>query len=280
MGDNSPTVFTFRGGEDLMFINTEFEFDNENSVDYGLKLVKLEMGSVEQIFGYNRDVVFEQIPNRRTPIYYHHNFQPIAFNITLTRIENNKAITMDSTYRRQIIKWLFKKDFRDFRSLDNPSIVYKVMFTGENKFNNFGLDNGYITLQAFSMYSHAFSPLTVQTFDFSDITSPTIFRISNPSNIEDYYYPEIEFELQGASTGIQIKNISDSGSIFKFSELQTGEKIYVDNENKIIISDVPFVYRLGNLENQQFFRLIYGVNQLEITGKCILQIRSQFPIAI
>ena len=263
-----------------MFVSTEFTFDGQKGSDYGLKLVKLENSMFEQVFGYNRDVIFERIPGRRNSIFYNQNYEPLAFKIILSRIHDNPENTkFDDGYRRRLVKWLFKNDFRDFVSIDNPSIVYKIMFVQENKRFNNGVEQGWIELNAFSMYSHAFSPITITNYDFSDLSSPETFEYENHSNVEDYYYPEIQFELKGVAVSFELKNLSDAGRVFKFTGLQTGESIYVDNENKLIETSVPGVYRLDKF-NGNYLRFIYGVNQMQISTPCLLQIRSQFPIAL
>jgi hypothetical protein len=104
-------------------------------------------------------------------------------------------------------------------------------------------------------------------------------EIENIGNIKPYHYPEVEFLLQGDSTGITIQNLSDSGRIFEFTNLTMGENIYVDNDKQRIITSLSDTYRLDNF-NKNWLRLVQGVNQLKITGKCTLQIRCQFPMAL
>ena len=91
-------------------------------------------------------------------------------------------------------------------------------------------------------------------------------------------YPEVEFELIDTATGITLKNLTDGGREFVFSTLNTTETVYVNNQRKQIISDTN-LYRYSKF-NKNWFRLVYGINQIRVTGKCILKVRSQFPIII
>ncbi len=259
----------------MPFINTAFTFDGIDSEDmYGLKLIKLNTDFFEQNFGVPRMTIKEKIKGRKKPYFYGLEEDVLSFTVILA-----KETSWTYKERQEIIKWLFQNTYKEFISLDTPNIIFKCIAVGNPKFYNNSLNQGYAEIQFECDAPHAWSPISIQKFDLSGNTTSTIIELSNKSNIEKYYYPEIEFQLQDDSTSVKLENLSDGGRVFEFTNLQTNETVYVNNATKHIISDTG-LYRLSNLTNKQFLRLIYGVNQIKVTGKCTLQFRSQYPIAV
>ncbi|MDD4387579.1 MAG: hypothetical protein PHD15_07525, partial [Clostridia bacterium] len=94
------------------------------------------------------------------------------------------------------------------------------------------------------------------------------------------YYPEIEFELKDTNTDFKLQNITVGGEILEFQGLQQNEIVYVNNENKQILSNISGSYPITKCVSKQWLRLVYGINNIQITGKCILRTRMQFPLYI
>jgi phage-related protein len=146
-------------------------------------------------------------------------------------------------------------------------------------FNTTGLNDGVIEIEFRCRDAFGWTAPTEYVFDLSDNvgSTPTTIQVENMSNVGlDYYYPIIEFTLQSTETGASIKNMSDGGRICSFSALSTGETIYIDNQKKIITSSTNN-YRFDKW-NKVWFRLVKGVNNIQVTGKCNITFTAQYPI--
>jgi len=253
-----------------------FIFDGINSQDMGLNLVRMDSGFIETPYMGSKSMIKTKIPNKDIPYFYGVDKEVISFTLQFSLDdESDDEWTPEKTY--EISKWLLHDTYKSFQSHDDLGKYYYVIcINGENiyKVNN----KGYIELTFESNAPYAFSPIYLNEYDLELNTTTDIIQIENKSNInDDYYYPTIEIELKGTSTNFSLKNLSDGGREFAFSDLQTNETISVDNQNKYIISDVPSVYRFSKF-NGNWFRLLYGINQIEITGECFITVRTQFPI--
>ena len=259
-----------------MFNSKYFIYNGINSIDMGVDLVRIETGMIESRFGESRNIIEDYVQNKNKRYNFGLSKEPLTFSVTISLKE--KEWTTEK--KMSLIKWLFQEEYKDFVSTDDLSVVYKCLVVSDSiRFDN-SMKLGFATLVFRCDSSHAYTPLATTVKDFADLTSPEIFEISNHSNVLEYYYPEIEFELIDFETDFKIKNLSNNGEIFEFTDLVPQEKVYIDNDNKIIVSSIPDTYRLGNLTDKKFFRLVYGVNQIEVYHPCILSIRSQFPIGV
>jgi len=259
-----------------MFISTNFTYDNSTSDEMGVWLVRVETGLVEQNFGIPRTTITEKIKGRKRPYLYGFTEEVIKFSITLAKSNTNHTWTLAE--KRSICTWLFKNSYKDFVSDDDIEIVYKCVAVGSPKFYTSTNEDGYCVVDFECDAPHPWSASNVQTFDLSSISSATTIQIQNLSNIDDYYYPELEFQLKSTATAFKLVNNNDGGRIFEFTGLNALETVYINNETKQIISDSGN-YRYSALTDKRFFRLPYGTSNCVISYPCIITVRSQFPIA-
>ncbi len=69
-----------------MFLNTNFIFAGESSEQvYGLKLVRMSGGMVEQTFSGGQKILEGDAPNWSKPTFYGTSRDPLSFEITLTK---------------------------------------------------------------------------------------------------------------------------------------------------------------------------------------------------
>jgi phage-related protein len=271
-----PLFFVFQERREfVLFLEMDAVFDDIYFSDMGLTVISDKSGAREVNFGFKQNIIEEKVRDRN--YFYRVDEEALSFSITVL-LDEDKEWSYEK--RREIINWLFKKEYKIFRSLDFPNIAYYCIATGDAKITLASMLKGYFTINFRCDASHGWSyPVNTQFYDLSNNDTYTILEIENIGNIKPYHYPEVEFLLQGDSTGITIQNLSDSGRIFEFTNLTMGENIYVDNDKQRIITSLSDTYRLDNF-NKNWLRLVQGANQLKITGKCTLQIRCQFPIAL
>ena len=258
-----------------MFIETDAVFDGTYFSDMDLTLISTGSGAREVNFGTKQSIVEEKVRSKN--YLYRVDEEPLTFSIAVL-LDEDKEWSYEK--RREVINWLFKKEYKEFRSLDFPNIVYYVIAAGDAKLTLASSQRGYFTIEFRCDAPHGWTyPVSVIDYDLSTNTTSTIIEIENLSNIREVYYPELEFVLQGTSTSLSIVNLSDGLRTFSFSGLNTSEEIYVDNDKQRIITSVANTYRLDKF-NKNWLRLVQGANRLQITGKCTLQIRCQFPMAL
>jgi len=259
----------------IIFIDTSFTYNGISSIDMGVMLVKIDTGMVEQNFGMPRSIITSKIKDVLQPLFYGFEEEPIRFKIIIA-----KQGEWTTTDRMNICKWLFQNNYRDFISNDDITIIYKCVAIGQPKFYNNANNQGYAEIEFECDAPHAWSPVFVRQFDLSSNTTSITIEVENKSNMDDiYHYPEIEFTLVDDATSFKLVNLQDGGRIFEFTGLEEQETVYINNKTKYIKSDTG-LYRLSNLTDKQFFRMVYGINNVEVFGKCLLTIRSQFPIVV
>ena len=257
-----------------MFIETDAIFDGTYFSDMNLTLISTGTGAREVNFGTKQNIVEEKVRSKN--YFYRVDEEPLTFSITVL-LDEDKEWSYER--RREVINWLFKQEYKEFRSLDFPNIVYYVIATGDAKLTLASSQRGYFTIEFRCDAPYGWTyPVSNMYYDLSDNTTSTIIEIENISNIKTVY-PEVEFELKSTSSSMSIVNLDDGMRKFEFSGLINNEQIYVDNGKQRIITSVANTYRLNKF-NKNWLRLIQGANRLQVTGKCILQIRCQFPMAL
>lgn len=111
-------------------------------------------------------------------------------------------------------------------------------------------------------------------FKSIDIKLYGAYKIVNTGDIE--VFPELWISKINSSGDIHINN-KTSGKTLSFSSINNTETIYVDCENKDIMTDLPLTYRYNN-HNKVFLRLEVGENIITGTGNYLLTMRNEYKI--
>lgn len=232
-----------------------------------------------QIMG-NKSIVENKLHYSDIPTFIRTEKQPMEFTLMVsfldTELNKNKLIELNKIFSKDI--------YVPFESSDYPNVVFYVIATSIElvTFSNF---KGWYQINLRCNAPHAWLKEELLSFDLSEITEPTIIEIENKTNVmhpkwSNYIYePELWIYMQGNETEIKLENLSDNGRIFEFIDLNIGEELYIHNRKKQIESNVA-INRLANLFNKNWFRLVDGVNEIKVYNKCMLQIRTQFPIYV
>lgn len=256
--------------------NTDFIFDGIKSSDMGLYVVSIDGGLHRDTIYGGQSIIEGKVGKKPNPYFLRTEKQPIEFEVVFSLLEGKWT----PEKRFEIAKWLIHDDYKSFQTVDDLGKFYYTMVINPWELEYAGDDKGYVRVTFRTDAYHAWSPVYFQTFDLRNNLTTTNIILENKSNVCKYYYPKVEFTLDGDSTGITLKNLNDGGREFKFENLNLGETISVNNGSsgvKAIVSDLAGVYRLDNF-NKKWLRLVYGQNNIQVTGKCILKIKSQFPI--
>lgn len=256
----------------INLISEYFIFDNIKSTDMGVSIVRVDSGLINTPFISSKDILEESVSRNPVPYFFRTKFKPLEFTVHMAITDEN-GWTPERRY--ELASWLCRPNYCELISDDFIGRRYFVIVTNQADLMTNGID-GYIQVQFRCQHPYALSPIYIETFDLSDNTTTTQIILDNRSNIGLDYYPELEVELVSPSTGFSLKNLSNNGEIFSFSNLTTGEIINISNEKKQIISSTGN-YRYSKW-NKKWFKLVQGKNTIEVTGKIYLQTRMTFPI--
>jgi len=255
-------------------INTSFKFDDRESSEFGVSIVRVSSGLINTPYTSSKKIL-ESHPNKViTPYFLGVVHQPLSFSVTFSCDEQG---VMYTTKLGELANWLFQDEYKPFISEDYPDKIYYCMAINKIDFMTNGVGDGYFTVNFRCRDAFGWTHPKINTFDLSDNTGTESIEIENLSNVgASNHYPIIEFVLQDTETDFSIKNNSDNGRTMTFTGLDVTESLYVDNQRKQIISNTGN-YRYGEW-NKIWFRLVKGVNYIDITGKCIVTFRTQYPI--
>jgi phage-related protein len=270
----------------MSFASTYFLYDNEQNIDYGVYLVHLETGFYPSPASGSKNIISEKNPFRDTPYFYRTELDLMKFSITLAPLDG----TWIETTKFNLFKWLGNRTYKAFQSSDDLSKMCYCICTNPKEIYSVGINGQfYLTLEFVASSPYWFSMPEISTYDLSDIGStPTTITMENRSNVpnvygEYCYYPEVWVDLKSTCTGFSFTNLSNGGLQHGFSGLTALESLYINNDKKQIISSISeTTYRLNKmLYSYQWFKLIYGVNQIQVTlnsGGIVIQTRMQYPL--
>ena len=250
-------------------IGTDFYYDGEYSVNHGIYIVKMDSGLIQSPFLSEREALLDYIPGRHIPYFYDVQYQPLKFSITFSTMDNRWTLEK----RREIARWFDKRQFKEFYSEDNVDLRYYLLYQGGIDLHTTGNLQGYIECEFLNISPYGYSPVYQKSYDLSTITIPTIIEFDNQG--DDILYPELQI-IKFGDGNLTIKNLTNGGKIFQFNNLVNNEIIYIDNQNRDIISNL-YDTRLDDFNNN-YLDLVRGINRLEVVGACKLDFRYQFII--
>jgi len=255
-----------------------FRFNEIESQSMNLHIVKMSQDTfIETPYWGGRDIQERIVRNKLRPFHYGISKEPIEFSLELALLdENNQPKEWTSQIRYDISKWLLHDDYKPFQTYDDLTKIYYGIFIDKS---NLSLINnqGYMELTFRTNSPYAWSGIEILNFDLSNNTTSQVISLENKSNIVQKYKPKIEIELVNGETSINLINTSNGNKEFQFVDLIADEIVSIDNENELILSDK---FGSNPLEkfNEEWLELIQGVNEIEVIGKCKIQVKSQFPI--
>lgn len=250
-------------------------------------LVNVRVGSggfVEVPYWGNTSVSEKKINNRLTPYFYSASREPIEFKVQFALVdEHNNPVEWTSEERNRIARWLVHDEYKEFQTADDLGKRYFVICTNAVNLNLINT-RGYIELNFKTNSPYAWSPVYIDKFDLSNNGSTTIIELENKSNVVKEFNPLIEIELVNGETNVELKNLSNGGKTMKFEGLRPNEIVSIDTQNKIIKSNIqnsnPFSkFNTGAYNKRYWLDLVYGINQVSVSGKCIIHTKMRFPIA-
>jgi phage-related protein len=274
---------------------TDFYFNGQYSKDLNLFNMTDEEGMLTEPLLSDLSINQELIKNNAKGYFLSKDRSPFSFQLNLGSHEKwtRERINMVSN-------WLDVDYFTEFYFIDEPTRRFFVMPNGTTQMIHDAMDNGYIKVEMQSNSPYSFSQLySTGEVDFSigGGTRNIINLANETTEVVSYVpvrnlagYPEniIEFTNMGDFSvlpiirltkvedgDITIFNETDEGKVFQLFGLYDQEEIYIDNENREILTDLKGIYRYKD-HNGYWLKLIKGYNSLKIIGRLKVEFIFRF----
>ena len=144
---------------------------------------------------------------------------------------------------------------------------YFILPTGFDEFSRHSLIYGYV------FHFEANAPYGFMPEEEYPIVDGSV-TITNPSLVDDYYYPTIELKCKDRET-VTIQNVTTNESAM-FLNVLPGQELVIDNQNGDI-TDNLFQFDYGTDTNLLWIYLAPGENELSITGNVEGSVKCRFP---
>lgn len=244
-----------------MFLKSKgFRFDGRHTDEFQLRLVQVGSTDGEQSFGIDRSIETESVGTMISGLKSI-SYNTLKFEITLTKTDGINLLPFTEEDKFETIRWLFKNDFKAITFDDQKDVLYFVIFTKGSNYQN-GFKQGYLNL---TMELNAPCGFTNITTGAMRVQGETTFDLFNRTNMETFSYPDVEFELIGDTTSIQIENLT-TGEVMAFEDLKPSTHAYCYNEDIKQLSCINNPsYNIRPYFNKTWLKLTYGRNTLKIT---------------
>lgn len=237
------------------------------SSDWGIVNAQVDGGLFEENFIPEREIRETYIRGNSKPYFHGVDWKPLEFSLTFAFMD-----TFDKSFKnerlRELARWLSKPYYVPFGIAGDDKVFY-VICVDESQVIHNGLSQGYVTVNFRCDAPWAYSKIKTHVLNGIPETD-FVFNFENKGDLD--ILPEIWIAKNG--TG-EFKIVNEStGQEFKFSEILDNEQIYIHNEKEYIETDRPLSYRYDSFNNN-FLRIIPGVNVLKFYGACSVRFKYQ-----
>jgi hypothetical protein len=249
-----------------MFYGASFTYNGVSSELYDLRILNFDTSVADSPPDGEVNILEKWIYRKSRPYYYGRAYQtPLEFDFTVGSFNS-----IPGAIRNSIESWLVgQMSYQPLRIMqdDISDTVFNVIFTrAPTKY--IGNVNFALTLHArcdrpFGIY---YPPVMSGSFTSASpaVLKTSSFVYNNLSADADYNRPEVSFTMNSNGGSFSLTNLSDSSRQFLFTGLSPLEELTVDNDREIITTSSSAL-RMTNF-NKNFFRLIYGVNNINLSG--------------
>lgn len=245
-----------------------FNYDGISSKDFNLIHINTSNGMFEEQLVASRSIRETKVVGNDIPYFSGIEMSPREFEMEIAFLE-----TYDDNLINNVIMWLFQDRYKPLFFEDKPGKIYYCMPVDDSNIVHNGLKEGYFTIKMRCDSPYIYSPVYLSNvYDLSKNTDKYTVTLENKGHFN--LYPEISLKKVGDGD-IVFTNVSNGGQILQITGLADGEDIYINCKKEIIESDIPGVYRYDNVAGE-FLELPYGINTIEVEGKCSLQFRYQY----
>jgi predicted phage tail component-like protein len=248
-----------------------FTFAGRKSSDYGIMNVSIAAGLYEESFMANRTIKEIYIRGKDNPYHQEVAREPKSFQVTFAFED-----TWDDDLINEVARWLDVEYYQPLIFSEEQEKVYYVMPVNDSTITHNGLKQGYLTLTFRCESPYSYSQMKVTPwYDFSNSTVSTLDLYNKGGKT---ILPEL-YIVKVGDGDLTITNLSNKGEVSKFVSLLDEEELYLHGENEVIETNLPNVYRFDNF-NDNYLKLYYGKNTLQIDGKCKIKFQYRYKYII
>jgi len=245
-----------------------FNYNGISSRDFGLIHISTDSGMYEETLVGSRELRETKVAGNDKPYFKGFDSSPREFDM---KIAFEEDFTDESL--NEVVLWLFQDNYKPlFFEGKEDKLFYCIAVSDSNIVHN-GMKQGYITISMRCDSPYVYSNIYTSTeYDLSTNTVAFPITIENKGHFN--MFPEISIRKIGVGN-ITITNVSNSGEIFEIRDLADSEEVYINSEKETIETDIIGVYRYDKVIGN-YLELPYGVNIINVIGKCIIQFRYQY----
>ena len=85
-------------------------------------------------------------------------------------------------------------------------------------------------------------------------------------------------KLATGVTSVSLKNLNDGGYTISFTNCTAGDTIYMHSGSGIVTA--TSTTGIFDKWNKNLFRMVYGWNNIEVTGACEITVTAKYPLLI
>lgn len=244
-----------------------FNFAGRWSSDFNIIHISLNDGMFEETFVANRELSEQRIRGRNKPYFNEITEDPLEFELAFAFKD-----TYDEDLIREVINWLYQDYYKPLYFYEEQSKIYYCTPISDSQIVHNGLKEGYVKIKMRCDSSRVYSP-TYLTNEFEVKGSKN--RIITLENRGDFdIKPEISIKKVG-NGNLKIENNLTHGQYFQINNLLDSEDLYINCEREVVETDVPGMFRYNDVLGE-YPTLLYGINNLEIQGDCVIQFRYNY----
>lgn len=251
----------------MAFNDLTFVYNGVTSEDIGVYLINMSTGLKESQFFGDRSLSFDLVPGNNTPYYYNQTISPFRVKLQIMPINGKWT----NEVKGNVSRWLNNGKVNEFYSTDDINRRYFLTYIGSPSLHTTSMNDGYIEIEFQNIDCYVRSPVYEEIFDLSS-TGYNKIEITNLGDTSMLPFITLQKIIAG---DVSISNMSNGGQTMSFTGLSDNETLTIDAVNRQLFTDVPNVYRYDNF-NGTYLSLPYGVNHLEVSGRCKLNIEYRY----
>lgn len=268
----SPPLLLYKGGE-KMYNAFDFIYDGKSSISENVKMLYVE----NNVFEFVKSIPDKEISMFKTKQSNKWNIigvdhtEPLSFEMQIMIYSNDVDLYADENplikrnHLSRITHWLFDKtEYKKLQILtDEMKDLYLMAIFQNVEYFEAGGDvcgfKGTVLCDTIGAYEEK----TIK----KNCNGSTSFSILCPNDGIYEIHPKYTIELTTGAADITV-----NGKLLQLKSLTPGSIVTIDTETLITESSVGDNLYVGDRFNKAFPALIYGKNNIQIDGNCIISI--------
>lgn len=259
-----------------------FTYDGKSLSEFSPNIIIGYMDKSDESFGLDREIVSGSTTMNRN-IFHAYNTKytdKLTFSITLLHADESR-FSMEQI--SELTRWLTSpKSFRKLQFYDceyhESELIYFSIVTNVTPQKALGIAG--LTLEFTCNSSYGYQQKTsgiLDTTNTLEVTNHTIAKtlVCDSDELEEYVYPTIAINADQLWSNIKIINHSDKDYVVDLYDLQG---IYnINCQHQVVTKDGSHImlcdlFKINELKKLYWLRLLPGENELEIIGRCLVEI--------